>query len=198
MRKLTFPRLFPKIITFAILKPSYLLQQSLATVLSAGHVLKTIGVPASKNAAGQSRFLKISVTFTEISELLEHRLIKDVLVPGTQILTIPFQQGGISGTPTKLLLSTPNKLGSGTGETILLPRNAKIVTASPANIRTAAHVVKAEPSKAITNVDSPVTAYAANKVAAALSANSAQKSFISPILDHSRKRQQAEADYSAE
>jgi hypothetical protein len=86
---------------------------------------------------------------------------------------------------------------AGSGETILLPRNAKIVAASPSNIRTAAHVVKAEPSKAITHIESPVASFAGGKIAT-IAANSAQKSFISPILDHSRKRQQAEADYSAE
>ncbi|CAB3383939.1 Hypothetical predicted protein [Cloeon dipterum] len=121
---------------------------------------------------------------------------------GAQILTIPIQQAGLAGTPTKLLLSTPQKLTSGSspGETILLPKNAKIVSASPANIRTAAAVLKAEPSRAITQntlqLDGANVHIVGSKVAPP--SNGSQKAFISPILDHSRKRQQAEADYSAE
>ncbi|XP_059483586.1 transcription factor Dp-1 [Neocloeon triangulifer] len=147
-------------------------QSSVATVISAGQVLKTIGVPTlGKNVSGQR----------------------------TQILTIPFQQSGLAGTPTKLLLSTPGKIGAGSspGETILLPKNVKI--ASPANIRTAATVIKSEPSKAITPNTVAAETQNVQLVGAKMTPlGTGNKSFISPILDHSRKRQQAEAEYSAE
>ncbi|KAF4527526.1 hypothetical protein B566_EDAN015626 [Ephemera danica] len=152
--------------------------QSGTTVLTSGHqVLRTIGIPATKNATGQRT---------------------------THVVTIPFQQasGTSSGTPTKLLVSTPHKVattvsGSPGGEHLLLPRNAKIITSSPGIRQTT--LIKTEHK----NVTSTPLTIDGNKstfqfTGGKLAVGGSQKHFISPILDHSRKRKEPDTEYHSE
>ena len=85
------------------------------------------------------------------------------------MVTIPFQQaaGMSAGTPTKLLVTTPHKMGTATavatssspgGEQLVLPRNAKIITSSPGGTL---RQIKSEPKSQFTST--PIT-LDANKV----------------------------------